>query len=61
MKLRKDNRLRKGMVRSTIRMLIPLDKQNEALDILGFPGNKAIYDQLTPGPEGGAAFLRQID
>jgi len=42
MKLRKDNRLRKGMVRSTIRMLIPLDKQGEALDILGFPGNKTI-------------------
>jgi quinol monooxygenase YgiN len=33
---RKDNRLRKSMVRSTVRMLIPLDKQSEALDILGY-------------------------
>jgi quinol monooxygenase YgiN len=34
MNRRKDNRLRSGVVRSTIRMLIPLDKQSEALDIL---------------------------
>ena len=26
--------MNKGMVRATIRMLIPLDKQSEALDIL---------------------------
>jgi quinol monooxygenase YgiN len=30
-----DNQMKKGKVRSTIRMLIPLDKQSEALDILG--------------------------
>ena len=30
-----DVRLKKGMVRSTIRMLIPLEKQSEALDVLG--------------------------
>jgi quinol monooxygenase YgiN len=31
---RKDSLLKNGLVRSTIRMLIPLDKQGEALDIL---------------------------
>lgn len=31
---RQDDRMRKGMVRSTIRMLIPLNKQSEALEIL---------------------------
>lgn len=30
-----DNQMNTGKVRSTIRMLIPLDKQSEALDILG--------------------------
>jgi quinol monooxygenase YgiN len=44
MKLRKDNRLRKGMVRSTIRMLIPLDKQSAALDILGYVSAQARFE-----------------
>lgn len=29
------DQMKKGKIRSTIRMLIPLDKQSEALDILG--------------------------
>lgn len=40
----KDNRLRKNMVRSTIRMLIPLDKQSEALDILGYVSAQVRYE-----------------
>jgi len=35
MNRRKDDGLKINLVRSTIRMLIPLDKQSEALDILG--------------------------
>ena len=31
---RQEDRMSKGMVRSTIRMLIPLNKQSEALEIL---------------------------
>jgi len=31
---RQDDRMSTGMIRSTIRMLIPLNKQSEALDIL---------------------------
>ena len=34
MNQRKDTRLKQTMVRSTIRILIPLDKQSEAFDIL---------------------------
>ena len=40
----KDNRLRKNMVRSTIRMLIPLDKQSEAIDILGYVSAQVQYE-----------------
>ena len=40
----KDNQLRKGMVRSTIRMLVPLDKQSEALDILGYVSAQVQYE-----------------
>lgn len=43
MSRRKDDRLRKGMVRSTIRMLIPLDKQSEALYILGSVADQAQF------------------
>ena len=35
MALQRDNLISTGMIRSTIRMLIPLHKQSEALDILG--------------------------
>lgn len=35
MRLGQDGKMKKGRVRSTIRMLIPLNKQSEALDILG--------------------------
>ena len=44
MNLCKDNRLRKNMVRSTIRMLIPLDKQSEAIDILGYVSAQVQYE-----------------
>ena len=44
MKQRKDTRLRKSMVRSTIRMLVPLDKQSEALDILGYVSAQVQYE-----------------
>ncbi|MFH0996837.1 MAG: antibiotic biosynthesis monooxygenase family protein [Pseudomonadota bacterium] len=44
MKQRNDNLLRKAMVRSTIWMLIPLDKQSEALDILGYVSAQVRYE-----------------
>ena len=44
MKQRKENQLRMGMVRSTIRMLVPLDKQSEALDILGYVSAQVQYE-----------------
>lgn len=35
MRLGQDDKMKKGRVRSTIRMMIPLNKQSEALEILG--------------------------
>lgn len=43
---RQNDRISKGMVRSTIRMLIPLHKQSEALDILG---SVSMQTQFEPG------------
>jgi len=44
MNQRKGARLKQVMVRSTIRMVIPLDKQREALDILGFVSNQVRFE-----------------
>ena len=43
---RLDDRMSKGMVRSTIRMLIPLNKQSEALEILE---RVKVQTQFKPG------------
>ena len=43
---RLDDRMSKGMVRSTIRMLIPLNKQSEALEILEMV---KVQTQFEPG------------
>lgn len=39
-----DNPMKKGMVRSTISMLIPLEKQSEALEILEMVGAQIQYE-----------------
>ena len=43
---RRDDSLNTGMIRSTIRMLIPLHKQNEALEILR---SISVQTQFEPG------------
>ena len=43
---RLDDRMSKGMIRSTIRMLIPLNKQSEALEILEMV---KVQTQFEPG------------
>jgi quinol monooxygenase YgiN len=44
MNQRKGAWLKQVMVRSTIRMMIPLDKQREALDLLGFVSNQVQFE-----------------
>jgi quinol monooxygenase YgiN len=45
MRQKKNDRMKMGTVRSTIRMLIPLDKQSEAIEILGSVTAQTLCEQ----------------
>ncbi len=44
MNRRKSDRMKMGRIRSTIRMMIPLHKQSEALDVLGSVSAQVRFD-----------------